>query len=111
MIVPLAAIWLLASLRLPHGTATWKALLPGAFLVAVGFQAVHGVVLHLLGPKLEKSTSLYGALGVTTTILFFGWVVGWIAVTAPILNSSVHEELQRTARHEREEPPVQADST
>jgi uncharacterized BrkB/YihY/UPF0761 family membrane protein len=75
MIAPLAALWLLVSLRLPHGGASWKSLLPGAFLVAVGFQVVHGLVLYLLAPKLEKSTSLYGALGVTTTILFFMWVV------------------------------------
>jgi uncharacterized BrkB/YihY/UPF0761 family membrane protein len=111
MIVPLAALWLLVSLRLPHGGASWKALLPGAFLVAVGFQVVHGLVLYLLGPKLETSTSLYGALGVTTTVLFFMWVVGWIVVTAPILNSSLHEELQGRARHEEGELPVEAGST
>jgi membrane protein len=94
MIIPLAALWLVVSLRLPHGGASWKALLPGALLVAVGFQVVHGLVLYLLAPKLETSMSLYGALGVTTTILFFMWVVGWIVVTAPILNSSLHEELR-----------------
>jgi uncharacterized BrkB/YihY/UPF0761 family membrane protein len=102
MIVPLAALWLWVSLRLPHGSASWKALLPGAFLVAVGFQVVHGMVVYLLGPKLEKSTSLYGALGVTATILFFMWVVGWIVITAPILNSSLHDELEgRTLNEDR----------
>jgi uncharacterized BrkB/YihY/UPF0761 family membrane protein len=111
MIVPLAALWLWVSLRLPHGTASWKALLPGAFLVAVGFQVVHGLILYLLGPKLETSTSLYGALGVTTTILFFLWVLGWIVVTAPILNSSLHEELQGRAGHEEGELTAEAGST
>jgi membrane protein len=111
MIVPLAALWLLVSLRLPHRGASWKALLPGALLVAVGFQVAHGLVLYLLGPKLEKSMSLYGALGVTTTVLFFMWVVGWIVVTAPVLNSSLYEELQRRARHEESEPTVEAGST
>jgi len=99
MIVPLAALWLLVSLRLPHGTASWKALLPGAFLVAIGFQVLHATVLHLLVPKLQASTSLYGALGVTTTILFFMWVAGWIIVTAPILNSSLHDELRGKPLH------------
>jgi uncharacterized BrkB/YihY/UPF0761 family membrane protein len=94
MIVPLAALWLWVSLQLPHGSASWKALLPGALLVAIGFQVMHGLVVYLLGPKLEHSTSLYGALGVTATILFFMWVVGWIVITAPILNSSLHEELR-----------------
>jgi uncharacterized BrkB/YihY/UPF0761 family membrane protein len=111
MIVPLAGLWLLVSLRLPHGTASWKALLPGAFMVAVGFQVVHGMVLYLLGPKLETSTSLYGALGVTTTILFFMWAVGWIIVTAPILNSSLHDELRGRALNDEGEPPVEVGST
>jgi uncharacterized BrkB/YihY/UPF0761 family membrane protein len=103
-IVPLAALWLFASLRLPHGSASWKELLPGALLVAVGFQATHGLVLYTLVPKLETSTSLYGALGVTTTVLFFGWVVGWILVTAPILNSSLDEDIRERARHDQAEP-------
>jgi uncharacterized BrkB/YihY/UPF0761 family membrane protein len=101
MIAPLAGLWLLLSLRLPHSTASWRALLPGAFLVAIGFQAVHGLILFLLGPKLEKATSLYGGLGVVATLLFFMYVVGRIVVTAPILNSSLHEELLRTNVHER----------
>jgi uncharacterized BrkB/YihY/UPF0761 family membrane protein len=106
MIVPLAALWLLASLRLPHGDAPWKALLPGALLVAVGFQVGHGLILHFLGPKLETSTSLYGALGVTTTVLFFMWVIGWLVVTSPILNSSLYEELQGTPRRAEDQPPA-----
>lgn len=94
MIVPLAALWLWVSWRLPHGTASWKALLPGALLVAVGFQIVHGMVVWLLGPKLEHAASLYGGLGVAATILFFMWAAGRIVVSAPILNSSLHEELR-----------------
>jgi uncharacterized BrkB/YihY/UPF0761 family membrane protein len=94
MIAPLAAFWLLVSLRLPHGTSPWKSLLPGALLVAIGFQVLHGMVLYLLVPKLEKSTSLYGGLGAVATLLFFMYVVGRIVVTAPILNAALHDELQ-----------------
>ena len=100
--------WLLVSLHLPHGTATWKALLPGAFLVAIGFEVTHGLVVYLLGPKLEKATSLYGGLGVVATLLFFMYVVGRIVVTAPILNSSLHEELKGRRRREEAETPVPA---
>jgi uncharacterized BrkB/YihY/UPF0761 family membrane protein len=97
-IVPLAGLWLAVSLRLPHGTATWKALLPGAFLVAVGFQVCHGVVVYLIAPRVESATSLYAALGSVTTLLFFMYVAGRIVVTAPILNSSLHTELRGTGR-------------
>jgi uncharacterized BrkB/YihY/UPF0761 family membrane protein len=94
MVVPLAALWLIVSLKLPHGTAPWTALLPGALLVAVGFQLTHGLVVYLLGPKLETSVSLYGALGIVATLLFFMWVVGRTVVTAPILNSALCDELE-----------------
>lgn len=94
MIGPLAGLWLAVSLRLPHGSAGWTALLPGAILVAIGFQVTHGLVVYFLGPKLETSTSLYGALGVVATVLFFMWVVGRIVVTAPILNSALHSEIR-----------------
>jgi uncharacterized BrkB/YihY/UPF0761 family membrane protein len=94
MVAPLAALWLLVSLRLPHGTASWKALLPGALLVAVGFQTLHAAVLYLLVPKLEKATSLYGGLGAVATLLFFMYVVGRIIVTAPILNAALNDELE-----------------
>ena len=97
-IVPLAALWLAVSLRLPHGTATWKALLPGAFLVAVGFQVCHAIVVYLLAPRLEETTSVYAALGSVTTLLFFMYIVGRIVVTAPILNCSLHTELRGTGR-------------
>jgi uncharacterized BrkB/YihY/UPF0761 family membrane protein len=97
-IVPIAALWLAVSLRLPHGAATWKALLPGAFLVAVGFQVSHAIVVYLLAPRLESTTSVYAALGSVTTLLFFMYIVGRIIVTAPILNCSLHTELRGTGR-------------
>jgi hypothetical protein len=38
-------------------------------------------------------------------MLFFAYVVGWIVVTAPILNSTLREELRRHDRSEQAEPP------
>ena len=67
---PLAALWLWASLRLPHRDAPWRALLPGAILVALGAQVLHGLIVEFLAPKLENATTLYGSLGAMTTILF-----------------------------------------
>jgi uncharacterized BrkB/YihY/UPF0761 family membrane protein len=97
-IAPLAGLWLAVSLRLPHGAATWKALLPGAFLVAVGFQLSHGLVVYVIAPRLEGASSLSVALGSVTTLLFFMYIAGRIVVTAPILNSSLHMELRGKSR-------------
>jgi membrane protein len=97
---PLAALWLWASVRLPHRDAPWQALLPGALVVAIGFQALHQAVAYLLVPKLEKSTSLYGDLGATTTFLFFMYMTAVLVVSAPVLNSSLYDELRSRMRTE-----------
>lgn len=94
---PLTGLWLWVSLQLPHRDAPWKALLPGALLVGIGFPVLHGLVLTFLVPKLEKSTSLYGSLGATTTVIFFIYLLATLVVTAPILNSSLYQELSRRA--------------
>jgi uncharacterized BrkB/YihY/UPF0761 family membrane protein len=94
MIAPLTGLWLLVSLRLPHGTASWKALLPGALFVALGFQVSHGLVVYLVAWKLEHVSSTYAALGSVTTLLFFMYIAARIIVTAPILNCSLHTELR-----------------
>ena len=102
-VVPLAALWLWASLQLPHRDAPWKALVPGALLVSIGFHVLHEAVGHLLVPKLESSTSLYGSLGATTTLLFFVYMMGLLVVAAPVLNSSLYDELE--LRREDKAPP------
>ncbi len=56
---------------------------------------LHELVLYFMVPKLEKSTSLYGSLGATTTIIFFIYLLATLVVTAPVLNSSLYEELRQ----------------
>ena len=94
-IAPLTALWLWVSLHLPHGDASWRELLPGALLVSIGFQILQVLIDAFLVPKLEKSTSLYGALGAVTTLLFFMYIVGSLIVAAPVHNSSLHHELRK----------------
>jgi uncharacterized BrkB/YihY/UPF0761 family membrane protein len=92
LVGPLAAIWVRVSLALPHRGLGWKSLLPGALLVAVGFQAVHVLVLWLAVPKLQSSSSTYGPLGIIAVLLFWGYLVGRLIVSAPIVNASLHDE-------------------
>jgi uncharacterized BrkB/YihY/UPF0761 family membrane protein len=96
---PLTALWLWVSLHLPHRDAPWKALLPGALLVGIGIPVLHALVLSFLVPKLDKSTSLYGGLGATTTVIFFIYLLATLVVTAPVLNSSLYQE--QLSRKER----------
>ena len=105
-VVPLAGLWLWVSLHLPHRDASWKELVPGALVVAIGFQVLHELILTFLVPKLEKSTSLYGSLGATTTIIFFIYLCAMLVVNAPILNSSLYEELRRKRGDDETTSPV-----
>ena len=95
LVAPLTALWVVVSLRLPHRDADWKALLPGALLMAVGLQVLHAATLWFVVPKLDKSSSLYGPLGGVATLLFWMYMAGRLVVTAPILNASLHEERRR----------------
>lgn len=90
IVVPFA-IWLWASLRLPHRDLGWLKLLPGAALVAAGVQALHLFTTLYLGPRLTNSTELYGALGIATTILFWLYIVGRLVIAAATLNASLDE--------------------
>ncbi len=108
---PLAALWLWVSLHLPHRDAPWRALLPGALLVAIGFQVLHQLVHEFLVPKLEKSTSLYGGLGAATTIIFFIYLMAMLVVTAPVLNSSLYDELRTRAEASDDETTSRAEAS
>jgi len=98
-LAPLTGLWLWVSLQLPHRDAPWKALLPGALLVGVGFEVLHALVLNFGVHKLEKSKSLYGGVGATTTLIFFIYLLATLVVTAPVLNSSLYQE--QLSRKER----------
>ena len=110
-IAPLTALWLWTSLCLPHGDARWRALLPGALVVAIGFQVIHGLTVAFLVPKLEKTTSLYGSLGAVTTLLLFMYLVGRLVVTSPVLNSSLHHELRKQGDGFRDAGTTSADAS
>ena len=62
-------LWIME--KLPHRSASWRDLLPGAVLVALGTQVIHLAVVLYLAPKIGRSSELYGALGAATVILLW----------------------------------------
>jgi uncharacterized BrkB/YihY/UPF0761 family membrane protein len=81
------ALWAGVSLLLPHrDDADWKAMIPGAVLVGVGFALLQALTANLIGPKLSKDSSLYGSLGVAFVVLGWLYLVGRLLVAAPLLN-------------------------
>ncbi len=87
------ALWMMK--LLPHADAPLKALVPGAVLVAVGVQAMHLVVALYLGPKLGRSSELYGSLGVATVILLGLYFTARLLTASAFLNAALWERKRR----------------
>ena len=87
--VAFASGWLWASTKLPAPAVPWKAFLPGAIFLAVGFTALHIFTVYYLGEKLARSSELYGELGLAATMLFYLFLLGRGVVWAAELNAVV----------------------
>jgi len=88
--------WVVASRELPNRAATWRDLVPGATVVAVGLQAMHLFTVYFLEKKLVSATELYGVIGVTTTLLFWFYLAARLFVVAATLNASLAERQRVT---------------
>ena len=62
-------LWMIGSF--PDRSTSWRDLLLGAILVALGTEVIHIVVVLYFVPKLGHSSELYGALGSATVILLW----------------------------------------
>ena len=87
----LGGTWLLLSSLLPHGPAPWRALIPGALVVAIGLGAMHLVSAYYLPHKLSSTSQLYGALGVAATVMTWLFVACRLIVAATVLNALLWE--------------------
>jgi len=91
------AIWLMASWKLPHAATHWKALVPGAILVAVGIQVLQLVTVIYITPRLDSATAAYGALGVALVLLLWLYMLARLVVAAAMLNATLWERSKRKA--------------
>ena len=82
-----AVLWIMD--KLPHRSTSWRDLLPGAVLVALGTEVIHLVVVLYLVPKLGHSSELYGALGSATVILLWLYLIARLLVAAAFLNAAL----------------------
>jgi uncharacterized BrkB/YihY/UPF0761 family membrane protein len=82
-------IWLWISTWLPHGDAPLRALIPGAVVFALAAQAMHLFTAFYLAEKLERSSALYGGLGLAATSLFFLYIIGRLVVSTAVLNAEL----------------------
>ena len=112
MIVPYAGFWLLISLRLPHRTADWKWLLPGALVFGVGIELIQLVVAYFIAPYTLNKQGTYGALGVAAGLLLGLFFIARLMVGTALLNATLWERHVRDVERKQaaeSASPAQAD--
>lgn len=96
-----AGLWLALSHRLPHSTATWKALIPGALIVGLGIEVLNIVTVFIIAPWAHNKQGTYGALGIASTLLFGLFLLARLMVGGAVVNATLWERRLR-----REQPPA-----
>jgi uncharacterized BrkB/YihY/UPF0761 family membrane protein len=97
LVTALWSTWLLISMLLPHADAPWRALIPGATIVAIGVGTMHLVSTYYIPHKLSSTSQLYGALGVAATVMTWLFLGCRLIVAAVVLNALLWERGRRTA--------------
>jgi uncharacterized BrkB/YihY/UPF0761 family membrane protein len=95
-LVPYAGLWLLISVRLPHRDAPWRALIPGALVVAVGIELLHVVIAYVITPWALAKQGTYGALGVAAALLVGLFLISRLIVDAAVVNATLWERRLRS---------------
>jgi membrane protein len=91
LIVALGGTWIAISMLLPHAAAPWRALIPGAAVVAIGLGAMHLVGTYYIPHKLSSTSQLYGTLGVAATVMAWLFLACRLIVAATVLNAQLWE--------------------
>lgn len=107
-VVPFAAIWLGASMLLPHADVPWKALLPGAILVGVGVQVIHLGTTLFVSQQIERASGTYGPMGAAFTVLAWMFVISRVIVASAMLNAALWHRAGARADERATAPVVRA---
>ena len=80
---------------LPHRATDVRELLPGALLVAVGYELVQIAVIFYFAPRLGRSEETYGAFGSAATMLVWLYVLSRLITVAAFLNATLWDRRRR----------------
>jgi uncharacterized BrkB/YihY/UPF0761 family membrane protein len=85
--LPFAALWLLISVRLPHRTARWQALVPGAIAFGAGVQLLNAVIAYVIAPQAASKHGTYGSLGIAAALLLGLFLISRLVTATAVLNA------------------------
>jgi membrane protein len=83
-----AGFWLAVGLVLPHGSAPWSALLPGAAVFAAGTTLLHALTTFWAAGVISHYSAAYGALGTAVAMLLWFYAFGRLIVAGAMLNAA-----------------------
>jgi membrane protein len=92
-----AGLWLLVSLQLPHRSAGWVELLPGALVFGIGAEVLNVVVAYVITPWALAKQGTYGALGLAAALLFGLFLISRLVVGAADVNATLWERRTRSS--------------
>jgi len=81
-----AAVWFVVCWRLPDRRRDWLDLLPGCLAFGVGLSILRIVSRVYLPARFEKSSQLYGSLGVAAVMLAWLLIIGNLIVGSALIN-------------------------
>ena len=81
--------WYVISQALPHASASWRALVPGSIVVALGFSALHLGTVLFVADRVARASQLYGSLGFVSTLMLWLFFSGRIMVGSAQLNAAL----------------------
>ena len=97
-------VWTYHSLG--NNSVGWRVHLPGALLVAVGFEILKMVGAILVPRAVASSSALYGSLGVVFAVLAWLLIYGRLIVYGAVLNVVRYEMVEGTVTVEIEVPRI-----
>jgi uncharacterized BrkB/YihY/UPF0761 family membrane protein len=93
-----AAAWWLVTTQLPHGDASYAALIPGALVFGAGVQAMHLVTVYYLARRVTSASQLYGTLGGAAALLLGLYLIGRLVVVSAEFNQALRSRAGLRAR-------------
>ena len=90
------AIFLWTEKILPNRDVGWKPLVPGAIAAAIGFEALKLIAAYQVPQAIDRSSQLYGSIGIVLALLAFMLLLGRLLIYAATLNVVLFERSRGT---------------
>jgi membrane protein len=103
-IVIAGAAWYLVSWWLPREECEWTALLPGAFIVAVGVGVLHLLTITYVVHVVSRKSAVYGAIGIALALLLWTYFAGRLLTAAIAANASLWKHRRVEADGSADQP-------